>query len=90
MSQRHQTFTLHGDPIVFSELGNHNMKIEAGKKYDFRDSLTKLYVGKDPSGIKNPTHQVNGCLIYIVFINTKQRNPNIGYRILTNQLRSNL
>jgi len=85
MAKRHPTLTLFGDPIVFSGLGYNNCRIEAGKTYDFRDALAKLYLGNDPSGIENPTHQVNGTRIYIVFIYNKQRNPNIGYRILTDR-----
>jgi hypothetical protein len=85
MRKRHPLFTLHGDPICFSGLGYNNCRIESGKKYDFRDSKAKLYLGNDPSGIEHPTHQVDGTLIYIVFVKPQTHNPNIGYIILTDR-----
>ena len=88
MAKRHPLLTLFGSPIIFSGLGYNNCRIEAGKKYDFRSSLCKLYVGNDPSGIDHPTHQVNGCQIYVEYITPPNRNinlPNIGYRILTDR-----
>ena len=86
IAKRHPLLTLFGSPIVFSGLSYHNCKIEAGRKYDFRDSIAKLYLGNDLSGVEHPTHRVDGCRIYVEYITTKNKtHPNLGYRILTDR-----